>query len=144
MSRNSNTKFIYAFPGVGKTYFCRKTNPKRYIEVGKPISHPLTKEYLKAFVESLVSYIDKVDIVFIDFDMDVIPQLSKHSNKVTLVYPADKLLDEYIERYKKSRDLEFCNYMYDNWNSLLSEIKSIGCCNHIVISSGHYISDFLG
>jgi len=140
----SNTKFIYAFPGVGKTYFCKNTNIKNFIEISKPTPEPLKGEYLKAFVDSLVSYDGKVGIVFIEFDINIINKLNKFSDKVTLIYPQDKLRDEYIERYKKTQCLEFCNYMHYNWDSLLSEIKSVGYCNHIILASGSYISDFLG
>lgn len=142
LNKPQNATDIYtvlcaAWCGTGKTYICEKTDIKAIeIEYWKYKDNGLQKEYLN----DIKSQIGKVDYIFISTDPDGLKLLNKEGYDITLIYPENKLRNEYLDRYiKRDSPYDFIGTFMKHWNIWIDELKQQRYCKHIVLKSGEYL-----
>lgn len=137
----SNTLIYACFCGTGKTYICEKTKINSIeIEYWKYKEKGLFKEY----VEDIKKHFGKVDYIFISTEPDGLKLLHNEGFKITLVYPENKLRNEYLDRYiERDSSYDFIGTFMKHWNIWIDELKNQNYCEHIILSEGEYLQDVL-
>ena len=131
---------IYAaFCGAGKTHICEKADIKA-IEIEYWKYEGLQKEYVSDVKKCYGIY----DYIFISTDPEGLKLLRNEKFEITLVYPQNKLRDEYLDRYiARDSPYDFIGSFMKYWNPWLNELKEQTYCKHIVLKSGEYLQDVL-
>jgi adenylate kinase family enzyme len=152
------TRIISAFPGTGKTTFCK--NIKDFLsgdytvtdsdsskfswiedENGKKFRNP---EFPKNYIEHIKDCIGKYDFILVSSHKEVRDALVKNCLFFYLVYPEVDSKEEYIKRYKdRGNAEELVNRLDENWCDWISQcwFCEFGCQQ--VCMNFKYIDDEL-
>ena len=135
------TKIISAWCGCGKTYICEQHNVNAIeIEYWKYKDKGLQKEY----VRDVKKHIGNVDYIFLSTEPDGLKLLHKHGIDITLVYPENELRNEYLDRYiERDSPYDFIGTFMKHWEIWINELKEQHYCEHIILESNEYLSDYL-
>jgi len=133
-----DTLLVSGFPGIGKSYYCNKTN----LKVLDSDSSKFSKSCFPGnYIKHIKDNLGKVDIIFISTHKQVRDALVKNNLEFTLVYPDISLKEEYKQRYKKRGSnnsfLMTLDLFWDEWIKQLENQKN---CNKIVLQSNEYLS----
>lgn len=147
-------KYIWAFPGLGKSHI---NNEKiadadceqfKYIfpegvpgDLHRPgvwedvlLNHEYPENYIK-YVESL-----DADIVLLNCHISLLERFDKE--RVLLVYPCEELIVEYLERYRARGDnSSFVSYMAAEAPGMIRAIDASGFKKYKVFKRNTYLSD---
>lgn len=144
------TKVISAFPGTGKTYFCKRnkeaidldsnTYTSGHTADGKVRNPDFPNNYLSAIEAQLGQH----PLVLISPHIEVTTALLKKNIKVTFIYPDRKLKSEYIERFRQRGSSEaFIRLLDKYWDDFFDQLEQQKGCEHVILERGQYISDVL-
>lgn len=130
-----------AFCGTGKTHVCNKTNIKAIeIEFWKYKEKRLEKQY----IEDIKNNIEKQEYIFISTEPDGLKLLYREGFDITLIYPNNKLRNEYLDRYiERDSPYDFIGTYMKHWDIWINELKKQNYCSHIVLESGQYLQDVI-
>jgi len=130
-----------AFCGTGKTFICKNTDIKAVeVEYWKYKDKGLQKEY----IQDIKEYFGKVDYLFIATDPEGLKLLYNEGYDITLVYPKNKLRNEYLDRYiERDSPHDFIGVFMKYWNIWIDELKEQKYCKHIILEKGQYLQDVL-
>jgi hypothetical protein len=135
-------KIYSAFPGTGKTHFCKTTK----LNVLDLAPSNFRNNYPYTYVEYIKSVLnDKtLDMIFIPADKELRELLNQSNIEYSLIYPKISLLYEYLDRYRQRGSSEtFIKIMKNNWDHFITELQNEESKNHIVLKTGEYISDVI-
>lgn len=137
--KTNNTLLISAFCGTGKTYICEKTDIKAIeIEYWK-----YSGEH-KKYLTDIKKHYGKSDYIFISTDPNGLKPLHNEGFIITLVYPENKLRNEYLDRFiERDSPYDFIGTYMKHWDIWIDELKELSFCKHIVLKSGQYLQDIL-
>lgn len=138
--KENKTILCAAFPGVGKTYICEKTDIKAVeVEYWK-YKDQTTKKY----IDDIKQYIGVVDYIFLASDPDGLKILHNEGFNILLVYPKNELREEYLNRFiERDSPYDFIGSFMKYWNIWIDELKILSYCQHIVLKKGEYLQDVL-
>jgi hypothetical protein len=139
---NNNTILYAAFCGTGKTYICENNTDIKSIEIEywKYKDKGLQKQYIK----DIKKQFRRVDYIFIATDPENLKLLYKEGFDITVVYPENKLRNEYLDRYiKRNSSCDFIGTFMKYWNPWIDELKEQKYCKHIILKSGQYLQDVI-
>jgi len=141
MKNEMKAKLFSVFCGAGKTYVCEKTSIKAIeVEYWKYKDKGLQKEY----IDDIKKSIGKVEYIFISTEPDGLKLLHNEGFKITLVYPENKLRNEYLDRFvARDSPHDFIGAYMKWWNPWLDELKEQDYCDHIILKKGQYLQDVL-
>lgn len=152
---------ISGFPGIGKSFACRKLRNKINIkdddsnnfynicsDDGSKSTNPLfPSNYvneIKKFIESVELTQDENSVYLISTDKSVRNMLLEQAITFTLIYPDKSLKDEYLLRYiEKGSSDDFIRFMDANFIKLIEEIELDSRLNLLKLKSKEYLSDYL-
>ena len=136
-----NTIICAAFCGTGKSFLCNQKNINAIeIEYWKYKDEGLQKKYIK----DIKKQIGKVDYIFISTDPDGLKILQKQNIDIILVYPENKLRNEYLDRFiDRDSPHDFIGAFMKYWDIWLNELKEQNYCSQIQLKSGEYLQDKL-
>lgn len=135
------TILISAFPGTGKSFYFNNTDLK---VLDSDSSKFDKKDFPNNYIEHIRENIGKVDVILISSHKEVREALVKNNFNFFLVYPNINLKDEYVKRYtKRESPTTFINFISNNWDNFLNELKAQKYCKHIVLQSDEYIRDIM-
>jgi len=147
-------KYIWGFPGLGKSYI----NNEKIVDAdceqfkyifpnGVPdnlhksgewegvLNNPEYPENYFKYVESL-----DADIVLLNCHISLLERFDK--DRVLLVYPCEELITEYLERYKHRGDnRSFVSYMAEESEGMIRYIDSLDYKKYKVFKNNTYLSD---
>ena len=136
----NKTHICAAWPGTGKTYICEKGDNAIEIEYWKYKDEGLKEEYIKDVEDNF----GKVDYIFISTDPEGLKILHNRGFNIILVYPENKLREEYLDRFiERDSPCDFIGAFMKYWNMWLNELKKQEYCKHIVLESGQYLQDVI-
>lgn len=142
-----NTKIISGFPGIGKSYLFNNNNgliildsdSSQFSWLEKGVRNP---DFPQNYIEHIKSNIGKVDMILVSSHKQVRDALKDNGIKYILVYPADRLKREYLERFiDRGNESSFIGFMFDNWDSFIDEIKEELFPTKLRLWNGEYLSD---
>lgn len=147
-------KYIWGFPGMGKSYI----NNEKIVDVdceqfkyifpnGVPDNLHRSGEWEGVlrnpeYPENYFKYIESLgaDIVLLNCHISLLERLDKE--RVLLVYPCGELFTEYRKRYKDRGDNEsFISYMTAEFEGMIQHIDSLNYKKYKVFSENTYLSD---
>lgn len=133
---------IYAaFCGTGKSYLCGKY-PHLYKEIE-------CWEYRKGdfpnnYIKDVLKLVGKAKYLFISTDPVILKRLKELGIKTHLIYPQNKLRNEYLDRYiNRDSPPDFIGTFMKNWDKWLNELKEQDCRKHTILQKGEYLQDVL-
>ena len=135
----NNTKILHTFPGTGMRHFCKNTN-RKFIDMNRPLA---SFDSVQEYVNNVSYHINKVDVIFINFELEAINMLCEISDKVTLIYPNINIKEEYHRRYSEAYSAVVAENMMDVWEERLNDLSAAAGCHHVVMNADGYISHFL-
>lgn len=156
MLTKSKTRIISAFPGTGKSYYC-KNNPETcldsdssnfswIVENGEKIRNP---DFPRNYIEHIKENVGKYDFIFVSSHEEVRRALEDNCFFFFLVYPKRGLKNEYLDRYKNRRDPDqFVNLIDKNWDVWISGLRGFDCdyqdqVYRFILNEGEYIEDMI-
>lgn len=130
-----------AFCGTGKSYLSNnRVGYYREIECWGYREGNFPDNYIQEIFNAL----GKTKFLFISTDPIVLKKLNYLGIKILLVYPENKLRNEYLDRYLGRDDAyDFIGTIMKNWNIWIDELKEQNYCNHIILKSGEYLYDHI-
>lgn len=139
--KEKETLLLSAFPGTGKSYFYKNSDKK----VLDSDSSTFDKsDFPQNYINHIKSNIGKADVICISSHEEVRDALVENDLKFTLVYPDISLKEEYIERYKERGSPDsFVKLLDANWENWIGQLEKQKDCNHIILTSGEFISDII-
>lgn len=142
MPNKIQTTLVSGFPGVGKSYYCKKD--LSFLPVQWSIdsdSSTFDKEFFPDnYIQHIKDNIGNVVYLFISSHEEVRNALVNNCLYFTLVYPDISLKEEYLERYKERGSSEgFINLIETNWDAWITELQGQENCKHVVLKSNQFI-----
>ena len=136
-----NTQICAAFCGVGKSYLCDNFSEKyKELECWKYRDGDFPNNY----IQDVVSMIGKTEYLFISTDPVILRGLNELGFNIKLIYPDNKLRNEYLDRYlNRDSSIDFIGTVMKNWNTWIDELKDQKYCEHIVLKEGEYLQDVI-
>ena len=132
-----STKIYASFCGTGKTTTCKEIDKAIEFECWKYKDGDFPNNYIHDIKEAIGKY----KYIFISTDPVVSKILHEDNIEVILVYPEQKLKDEYIDRFRKrNSSKDFIQTLDINWSKWLNELSLINYCKHIVLKSNEYLN----
>ncbi len=149
-------KIIYAFPGTGKTHYCKRNLDS--VELSSEDYHWLDKNksesrkgcykeinskwpynYLNAIIEAK----EKYKYVFITHSG--LELCEKANIPYVMVYPSAEQKEEYIKRFKKRKNnVEFINNMNENYEKyILSCYENNKATKKYILKKNQYLEDII-
>ena len=144
MKKNIKTIVVSGFPGVGKSYYVNYGEGNDYMPQGFAIDSDSStfnkSNFPKNYIEHIKKNIGKVKIIFVSSHKEVRDALVKNNIDFTLAYPNIDLKNEYIKRYKKrGSDDGFINFISDNWDEFISDLRYQKGCKHLVLKEKEFL-----
>ena len=141
----NGTMLVSAFPGTGKTYL---VNHDAYLGCFSIMDSDSSKFDKSNFPQNYIAHIkENIGIkshILISSHKEVRAALVLHSLPFVLVYPDISLKEEYIGRYKKRGNSDvFIKLINDHWEEWISELTIQVGCEHIVLKSGQFLTNFI-
>lgn len=134
------SKIISAFPGTGKTYYC-KNNDSLDSDSSKYSKSP---DFPNNYIQHIKDNLGKVDIIFVSSHKVVRDALVDSGLVFALVYPLKGNKAEYLKRFKdRGNDENFINMIDENWDNFLDELANQTECIRYTLLGGQYISDIM-
>lgn len=147
-------KYIWGFPGLGKSYINNESivdadcEQFKYIfsngvpdnlhksgELDGVLRNPEYPENYFKYIESL-----DADIVLLNCHINLLERLDKE--RVLLVYPSEALIPEYLERYQDRGDNPFfIYYMTEEASGMIQHIDRLDYKKYKVFKENTYLSD---
>jgi hypothetical protein len=129
---------ISGFPGIGKSNLV-----KRYPAFADSDSSTFDKADFPAnYMTHIKGMIAAGKSVMVSSHDVVRSALLENDLRYTLVYPAVRLKDEYMERYRERGSPEaFLKLMDENWEKFINQCATQNGCLHYVLSNGEYLTD---
>jgi hypothetical protein len=148
MKKDIETTVVSGFPGVGKSYYVNYGEGNDYMPQGFAIDSDSSKfskdNFPNNYIDHIKSHIGKVKVIFVSSHKEVRDALVKNDIKFILAYPNINLKDEYIERYKaRGSDEGFINFISDNWESFIKDLRYQRGCNHLVLNKNEFLYNSL-
>lgn len=151
----SHKKYIWAFPGIGKSFASRAMNlcdadceQFKYLSINE-LSGNLHRageweEVIPdlSYPDNYLSYIESLDaeIVLINCHAALLDRLEKE--QVLLVYPNEALIPEYLQRYEDRGDnASFVSYMQSEAARIIQSIKASNYKKYEITDNNVYLSD---
>jgi broad-specificity NMP kinase len=131
------TFVISGFPGVGKSYCCKK-----YGDLFKMIDSDSSEfswikdkdgnntkernpEFPNNYIEHIKSNIGEVDVIFVSSHDIVRGALAENNIKTILIYPDRTLKNDWIERLERRGSSEdFVKFISNNWYKFNDEMRT--------------------
>lgn len=144
-----NTKIISGFPGVGKSYLFDKNKDLSILDsdsssfswIEKGVRHP---EFPQNYIEHIKSNIGEADIILVSSHKTVRDALRDNNIKYILAYPAKRLKQEYIARFRaRGNDDAFIKMIDTNWDNFIDEIEQETFPTLLRLWEGEYLGDIL-
>lgn len=137
----NKTLILAAFCGAGKTFICNKTNTNAIeIEYWKYKDNNKQNEY----IQDIKKHFGSIDYIFISTDPEGLKLLHKEGFNITLIYPENELISEYLDRYiQRDSSIDFIGTFMKFWHPLINELKEQTYCNHIILKKGEYLNDII-
>lgn len=138
---NTHTVLCAAFCGTGKSYLCNSfVNTYMEIECWEYRKGNFPNNYINEVVNS----IGKTKYLFISTDPVILKGLNRLGINIELIYPENKLRNEYLDRYiKRDSPNDFIGVFMKNWDNWLNELKEQNYCTHKILKAGEYLQDVL-
>ena len=138
---NINTIIYASFCGTGKSYLCEKyPNTYKEIECWKYRDDDFPKNY----IQDVIMLFGKTKYLFISTDPVILRELNKLGFNIRLIYPNNKLRNEYLDRYiERNSSNDFIGMIMKNWNTWIDELKEQKYCEHIILEEGEYLKDVI-
>lgn len=140
---NFNKKVISAFPGCGKSHFFRNSD----LVVSDSDSSKFDKsDFPNNYIQHIKDKLNdnETEIIFISSHKEVREALRDNGIEFMLIYPNINLKESYINRYKeRGSDDNFINFLSNNWDNFINEIKEEDYYTKVELSEGKYISDII-
>lgn len=148
MQDKIKTMVVSGFPGTGKSYFVNYGEGSGYMPQGFAVDSDSSKfnksEFPDNYIKHIKSGIGVHRIIFVSSHKEVRNALVENNIFFTLVYPDLELKKEYINRYKKrGSDDGFIDFISDNWNNFLNDLRYQKGCNHLVLKENEFMSNTL-
>ncbi len=145
------TIIISAFPGTGKTHFCKNTelscidSDSSNFSWLKDSSGNNTEERNPFFPENYIQHIKdnigKVDVILVSSHLEVRNALSDAMIQFYFFYPPSKEKDKYIERFKeRGSPQSFIDRIEREWDNWQYEMVGFNRCFRRVMSED-YLSE---
>ena len=142
---------ISGFPGIGKSTLVSNPGPYTLLDSDSGNFSWNNKEKRERnpdwplnYLEYIISNRDKADGILISSHREVRNALVNAAMRFTLVYPAQEMKDEYINRYVvRGSDLQFVELIRANYEAWIQELMAQQGCNHVVLQPGQYLSDVI-
>lgn len=138
-----NKKVISAFPGCGKSHFFRNSD----LVVSDSDSSKFDKsDFPNNYIQHIKDKLNdnETEIIFISSHKEVREALRDNGIEFMLIYPNINLKESYINRYKeRGSDDNFINFLSNNWDNFINEIKEEDYYTKVELSEGKYISDII-
>lgn len=148
MKQNIDTVVVSGFPGTGKSYYVNYGEGNDYMPRGFAIDSDSStfnkNDFPKNYIKHIKENIGKVKIIFVSSHKEVRDALVSAKIDFILAYPNESLKHEYIERYNRRGSSEgFINFISDNWDDFLLELKRQKRCKHLVLNEGEFLYNSL-
>ncbi len=135
------TQIYSVFPGVGKTYFSKKS---QLVVLDIDSSNFDKNNFPENYFKYIKSKIGKADIILISCHIEIIEKLRNAGIEFILIYPEKKLKSVYLERYKKRNDKRnFVNSLCANWEKLISRLEEQKSVKSIILKNNEYLEDVI-
>ncbi len=138
---NIQTRVVAAFPGTGKSTYCRN-----HPDCSDSDSSKFDKaEFPQNYIEHIKSLIGKKTYVFVSSHKAVRDALLAAGIPFNLVIPTLDCKEEYLKRFKERGNPEsFIKLISDNWETWISDCatqqKGVGRVV-VMLSKGTFLSD---
>lgn len=141
------TKIYSAFPGTGKSSYCRKfLHNSDKIVLDSDSSKFNKSDFPNNYINHIKNNINKVHIIFVSSHIVVREALEENKLQFTLIYPNMTLKNEYLERYRnRGNSSLFIKLIDENWDRWIYSCywQNPLSCKHIVLPSMTFIDDVL-
>ena len=127
------TLVISGFPGIGKSDLFKKAIDNEIIVVDSDSSKfswqqlnvTRNPDFPNNYIQHIKSQIGFVDIILVSSHIDVRQALSDEYIFTYVIYPAENLFDEYIERYiQRGSPEKFVQFMRENFKTFVKELDA--------------------
>lgn len=137
----TETRVFAAFCGTGKTYLCNKF-PDTYKEI--ECWNYRQGDFPNNYIEDIISMLGKTKYLFISTDPVILKELHKTGVEIQLIYPANELRNEYLDRFlNRESPYDFVGVLMKHWNMWIDDLKNQKYCKHLILQSGEYLEDVL-
>lgn len=137
---NKETIIVAAFCGTGKSYLC-KYYPNNYKEI--ECWEYRKENFPNNYIDDVLNTLGKIKYLFISTDPIILKGLNKLGLKIQLIYPANELRNEYLDRFiDRDNPYDFIGTIMKNWDIWINELKEQNYCKHTILESGCYLSDY--
>ena len=133
-----NQQFYCGFPGIGKSYFAKRTG----CSDSDSSKFPKDENWPQNYIDHLKTL---SGVVLISTHKDVRDALDENGLEFSLIYPKRELKDEYINRYKERGSPEsFISLLDKMWDAWITEMETEDRAKQkIVLDRGQFASDAL-
>lgn len=136
------TIIISAFCGTGKSYL--STNHSDECAEVECWNYRKESDFPHNYIKAVLEKVGKVKYLLISTDPNILKELIKQVDQITLIYPDNSLKEEYMKRYcQRKSPYDFIGVLYMHWDEWLNDLKQQDYCKHIVLNSGQYLSDVI-
>jgi hypothetical protein len=136
-----NTIICAAFCGTGKSYLCNN-----FSESYKEIEdwEYRNGDFPNNYIQDVIKMIGRTQYLFISTEPLILKELNKLNVDVKLIYPENKLRNEYLDRFiERDSPHDFIGAIMKYWNVWINELKEQNYCEHIILKSGQYLQDVI-
>lgn len=148
------TIIISAFPGTGKSYYCKLANERglkvldsdssEFSWLKPGIANP---DFPNNYIQHIKKHYGMVDIILISSHSEVREALAMTGFSYVSVYPSINCDAEYARRFRERGSSEaFIDNLMRNWQKWLGRMFIDNCSAillHFVLRPGQYLSDMM-
>ena len=125
---NVYTILCAAFCGTGKSYLCNNF-PGKYKEIED--WEYRQGDFPNNYIKDVLDMFGKSRYLFISTDPIILKELNKLNIDILLIYPENKLRNEYLDRFiERDSPYDFIGTMMKHWDIWIDQLKEQNYCKH--------------